>query len=90
MDLVPKTQCIQLVQELVLSKDAIELDEAYQMAAIFPQFVLPDTLETLKSRKTRPLKIPPEHDFEKLGDQKTLNQDHLHVIVQKPDTGDYL
>jgi hypothetical protein len=57
------------------------------VAAIFPQFVLPDTLATLKNRKLRPLKIlpskiPPEHDFEKLGDQKTLDQDHLHIIVQ--------
>jgi hypothetical protein len=57
------------------------------VAAIFPQFVPTKTLNTLKNRKMRPLIIPPEHDFEKLGDRKTLDQDHLHVIVQKPDTG---
>jgi hypothetical protein len=34
----------------------------------------------------RPLKIPPEHDPAKLGEQNTLDEDHLHIIVEKPDS----
>jgi len=52
------------------------------VAAIFPQFVHSDTFNALKNRKNRPLIIPPEHDPEILRDT-VLDEEHLHIIVQK-------
>jgi hypothetical protein len=67
--------------------NAIELDEGYEVAAVFPQFVASATLEALKNR-TRPLAIPLEHDSETLEAQKTVYEDHLHIIVEQPHTGE--
>ena len=57
------------------------------MAAVFSQFVPPDTLATLTNCKKSPLTIA-EHDPETLGDA-VLDEEHLHIIVQKPETGKY-
>jgi hypothetical protein len=81
----PELQCSERVQRLNLSIEAHRLDGATLVAAISPQLVDPETLAGLKNRK-RPLTIPPEHDPEKLGEQ-ALDEEHLHIIVQKLDTG---
>ena len=78
--------CTERVKTLNLSEEAIRLDSGYKVAAIFPQFVSEETLKSLKQRQRRPLIIPPKHDPEKLGEQNTLDEDHLHIIVLKPDT----
>ena len=66
----------------------LSLTGGYKVAAVFSQFVPPDTLATLTNRKKRPLTIAPEHDPETLGDA-VLDEEHLHIIVQKPETGKY-
>jgi hypothetical protein len=88
IDRIPKIACLEHVKTLDLSKDAIELDESDKVAAIFPQFVASATLESLKNRSKRPLRITPEHDPEQLGEQGILDEEHLHLIVEKPDTGE--
>jgi hypothetical protein len=87
---VPRNACVEHLRELDLSKDAIMLDEGYELASIFPQFLLPDALATLKSRELDPLVIPSEHNWEELESDKVLSQKHLHIIVEKPDIGEYI
>ena len=85
---IPEAACLEQIRALNFS-DAIKLDGGYKIAAIFPQLVAPDTLEALKNRTTRRLAIPLEHDPKSLGEPNTLDEDHLHIIVAQPHTGDY-
>ena len=70
----PELQCSERVQRLNLPDEAHRLDGATLVAAVFPELVPAHVLTDLKKRERRPLRIPPEY---------------LHIIVQKPDTGEY-
>jgi hypothetical protein len=77
---IPKIACLEHVKTLDLSKDAIELDEAYKVAAVFPLFVHPATLKRLQEDKDDPLEFLP--DPAKLGEN--LLRKNLHIIIEKP------
>jgi hypothetical protein len=87
IDRIPEAACIQHIQGLNLSQHAIKLDAGYKVAAIFPQFVASATLEALKNDEEDPLEIHLEHDPLELGVNRLLKK-HLHLIVEKPDTGE--
>lgn len=59
------------------------------MAAVFSQFVSKETLERLQKNEEDPLEISPRHDPATLGEGVLLKK-HLHIVVQKPDTGESL
>jgi hypothetical protein len=85
----PESACSERVAALDLPTHTISLDGSCEAAAIFPQFVDPATLQELRNREVDPLTIPPEHNPERLDRGVVLGTNHLHIIIQKPDIGEF-
>ena len=84
---IPKATCLEHVRRPDILNDAIELDEGYQVAAIFSQFVDKGLLKRLKENEEDPLEVLPEHDPAQL-EESSLRKKDLHIIVTKPNTGE--